>query len=236
VLRRVPALDPDTRANGPIVSGPIADGVILANERTSFDAGTARAVPTILGNNAAEGMFFAPNVPVTTLDQYRAALQKRFGNAAAEAATLWPAATDAEAHVAESLIVGDLEINASARRLARILAARGVPVYRYVLTKERAGKLPGHTEEQPYVWDAPAVTGLGQPAPPFDAGDQRVSELMLGAWTQFAKTGNPNGPGLAPWPRYDAQADRFVVFADPPTTGTSFRTAQLDFIARTLGR
>jgi para-nitrobenzyl esterase len=62
---------------------------------------------------------------------------------------------------------------------------------------------------------------------------------MMGAWVQFAKTGTPNGPGLAVWPVYTARTDTFMTFGSPTGsgsatgTGTGFRTAQLDFIGRT---
>jgi para-nitrobenzyl esterase len=40
-----------------------------------------------------------------------------------------------------------------------------------------------------------------------DAEDKKLGELMRGYWTQFAKTGDPNGPGLPRWPVYDPKAD-----------------------------
>ena len=236
LLHRAPALDPDTRSDLPITLGPIADGYVLQDERATYAAGKQNIVPIIVGNNASEGSFFARGVPVKTLDMYAAALQKRFGAAAAEARTLWPAATDADALAAESTIVGDLDINTGVRKMAIAMAQHEPGVYRYLFTRARAGKVPGHTDELPYVFGTPTVNGLGLPGPPFDAVDAAVSETMLTLWTNFAKTGNPNPPGTAVWPPYTVKDDRFIVFGDTTTTGTNFRGPQLDFLHRTVGR
>jgi carboxylesterase type B len=40
-----------------------------------------------------------------------------------------------------------------------------------------------------------------------NAEDKKLVDLMTGYWAQFAKTGNPNGPGLPQWPVYDPKAD-----------------------------
>jgi para-nitrobenzyl esterase len=220
----------------PITLGPIADDVVLPDERATYAAGKENIVPIIVGNNVNEGSFFARGVPVKTLAMYDAALQKRFGVAALQARLLYPASDDAGALAAESTIVGDMDINTGVRKVAIAMARHEPAVYRYLFTRARAGKPPGHTDELPYVFGTPTVSGLGQPGPAFDATDNHISEVMETMWTQFAKTGNPNPPGTNAWPAYTVGTDRFIVFGDSVSTGTAFRTAQLDFLDTTVGR
>jgi para-nitrobenzyl esterase len=40
---------------------------------------------------------------------------------------------------------------------------------------------------------------------------QKLSRVMMGYWTNFAKTGDPNGPGLPEWPKFDLNDQKLEV-------------------------
>ena len=50
-----------------------------------------------------------------------------------------------------------------------------------------------------------AITGAGPEA-------RALSDQLAGAWVAFAKTGNPNHPGIPDWPAYTAEARATMVF------------------------
>ncbi|MEA2527108.1 MAG: para-nitrobenzyl esterase [Thermomicrobiales bacterium] len=109
------------------------------------------------------------------------------------------------------------------RRLA--LAADG-PVWRYLYTHQiendpDVAKLRAiHIADEAVLWHDPngirvvrLINGLG-PAPSpyvFTPAEEDLSARMTDAWTNFAKTGDPNGPGVPAWPRYDAAGERTLV-------------------------
>ncbi len=45
--------------------------------------------------------------------------------------------------------------------------------------------------------------------------DVEVAKAMVSMWVQFARTGNPNVPGLVEWPPYDAATDRYLRIGKP---------------------
>ncbi|HEU0049651.1 MAG TPA: carboxylesterase family protein, partial [Nitrososphaera sp.] len=66
-----------------------------------------------------------------------------------------------------------------------------------------AGAEPGaygarHASELPYVFRQ--LTEHGRPAP--TPKDEALSDMMRTYWTNFAKTGDPNGTALPKWPAY----------------------------------
>ncbi|MEO6081405.1 MAG: carboxylesterase family protein [Steroidobacteraceae bacterium] len=47
---------------------------------------------------------------------------------------------------------------------------------------------------------------------PYDAVDRAVSQTMQNYWTNFAKTGDPNGSGLPRWPRFTPDKRAYIEF------------------------
>ena len=45
-------------------------------------------------------------------------------------------------------------------------------------------------------------------------------------WTNFAKTGDPNGAGVAAWPAYDPIQERYLVLDDTPQAAAAYHVAQ----------
>jgi para-nitrobenzyl esterase len=93
----------------------------------------------------------------------------------------------------------------------RKAAQRDAPVYQYYFTWRspvREGKLRTfHTLEIPFVFDivdeCKSMTGSGEDR-------YALATKISGAWTAFARTGNPNHAGLPHWPAFD-EAKRAVM-------------------------
>ena len=49
---------------------------------------------------------------------------------------------------------------------------------------------------------------------PTDEVDERLTDIVMDYWVQFARTGNPNLPGRPEWPRYTAAEPRVMELGD----------------------
>jgi para-nitrobenzyl esterase len=81
------------------------------------------------------------------------------------------------------------------------------PTYQYEFTRSTPGHPPVHESDVRFVWD-----GLGNEAS--DASARQLADTIETYWTNFAKTGNPNGPGLPEWPKYDAARKPYMDFTN----------------------
>ena len=107
-----------------------------------------------------------------------------------------------------------------ARFTAASFAAQGLPAYEYrfsyVATSMR-GQWPGapHATEIPYVFD----TVRAKYGKDLTEQDEAIARAANAYWANFARTGDPNGPGLPPWPRFTGTDSRVMRLKTDPRAG-----------------
>ena len=207
----------------------VVDGYFLPKSgRDIYAAGEQAQVPLLAGWNADESRVystFGSNRP--TAKTYEADVRKEYGSLADDVLYLYPAGSDAEALKSKGDLAGDRFIISSTWKWIEMQLRTGnSPVYRYQF--DRAVPVtPGfivngspataadvgaaHASEIPYVFGALDSKG---PGVQWEDGDRKLSDLMETYWSNFAKTGNPNAPGLPEWPRYDGASGYPVMHLD----------------------
>lgn len=189
-------------------AGPIQDGkIVVMSPETAYRAGKVAPIPVIVGANSADMAFSRAR----TIDEAIAPLG---GDRAAALAAYDPDRTGNAALVGERVAM-DATMIEPARFVAASVAAGGQDAYvyrfSYVAYSMRDDWKSGapHATEIPYVFDTvPAKYGSR-----LAAQDMAVAQVMNGYWVNFAKTGDPNGPGLPAWPRYEAGARQLLDFS-----------------------
>lgn len=169
-------------------------------------------VPIIIGGNASE--FPAPG----SLPELRTSMADWFGDLAPEAWRLYGIAGD-RAPAPDPVYgdAGDQWGSDQSFRIPGILhgewhQAAGNRVWEYEFDRAIAPHpRVQHSSELAYVFGNFLRKG-GMVTGEFDAADRRLSDVMLGYWTNFARHGDPNGAGLPAWPAFDATQRRFMRF------------------------
>jgi para-nitrobenzyl esterase len=212
----------------------IVDGWVLPEEiRAIFARGRQNDVPVIVGSNANEmTSLTAPATIPQTIDAYRQRVESQYPGRGTEFDRFYPVAGDEAVPDAYLDIMRDVTFTVQMRTWARMTATGRSKAFWYYFT--HSPPIPNskymrafHAAEIAYVFGNINRFGLS----PRDT-DRRLSETMAGYWVNFAKTGDPNGPGLPAWPVYNTTDDHYLELGPVIRPGKRLLRDQLDFLEK----
>ncbi|HEY1579518.1 MAG TPA: carboxylesterase family protein [Terracidiphilus sp.] len=206
------------RTKGAVGFAPVLDGKFLTEPvPDTYAAGKQAHVPLLAGWNADEGGPVAKTVP-----GWKEYATKQFADRADEFLKLYPGDTDEQVVRSATDFSGDQFIAFGTWKWLEAHRKTGdSPVYRYhfelaaLPSKYHPGTHAFHSDDIEYVFGT-LDTRPGETVRP---EDRELSEAMMTYWTNFAKTGDPNGLGVPNWPKYDNTDNSLIHLNIPITSG-----------------
>lgn len=198
----------------------VLDGWVLPRTpQAAFAKGTEQPVSLIIGNNGREASVFrgASGAPLPADQGPLKTLRISYGNLA----PLAMAAYTIDAHTGRTAAadewLNDALMTCPSAAMATLNAAAGRPSFLYRFLRSIPGKGESelgsfHSLELPYVFGAlrhPVWSWL-----PFAKLDDTLAAAIGSYWTNFAKTGDPNGGGLAQWRPYTRASEQYMEFGN----------------------
>jgi para-nitrobenzyl esterase len=211
----------------PTETTPVLDGkLVTETAETAYKARRQPRVPLLLGSNSADTA--GNRIKAATKEE----LFARFGQWSAQAKAAYDPDGTTDLAALISRANDDFGQAEPARFAANAFAANGSPVFLYRFSyvqaamRERLQAGAPHGGEIGYVFDTLSSGRGGAPTPE----DQAVARMAQGYWVNFARTGDPNGPGLPAWPRHDPGKDLIFDFRLDGSAGAGPdpRKARLD--------
>lgn len=195
----------------------LVDGEILPGQmQTRLEEGDFPEIPILMGNNHDEWTWFisfgelASGEPMAAED-YESSFVLRFGEeAAAKIVEEYPLEDFPSPSIAAATAGTAGNFVCPSQRVMKSVAG-SVPLYVYEFMDDEAPfyfpevSFPygaAHTLELQYLF--PRYHGAAGEPKPLGSAQQELADAMVGYWTNFARTGDPNGSALPDWPQWSA--------------------------------
>ena len=221
------------------------DGYVLDEQPPEvFSSGAQARVPVMLGFLADEDEQFFPVTEAVTEAQLDEFLTFVAGQRAAELKAQYDMA-DLTPGELKGVISTDIYIALGMQRWAEYQDAIGQPTYLYYMDhippafhiympEQPFLDLPGgprsggayHSGDLALVFGSTDKVGYD-----WTDDDRAVSEHMVRYWTNFAKTGNPNDPGVTEWGAFTRDSLNTQVINVSPATVSGVKTRILDILS-----
>ena len=232
---------------------PTVDGYFLNQFPIDvFEAGKQAKVPLLVGWNADEVPALAfYRLKRATPANFRKRVSRIYGDDADEVLKYYPVTTKAEAKIAGSKLGSDWLINYGTWRLAELHAKSKAPVYRYLFDQPHPGLTSKTINDGSFFQIIlkklinNAITGSAFHAAEIEYAlgnldvqrnyawkpeDYTVSKHMQNYFSNFIRTGNPNGDttaDLVKWPELDvSKKSKFLRIGLHPQVETESDTTK----------
>ena len=214
-------------AGGPLAFQPVVDGTALPQSPLdAIAAGSAASIDVLTGTNLDEMRLFTTMDPATArIDDATLLAQcdEIFGAGAGEAAVGIYRAARSDAPVADvwNAVLSDRVFRVPAVRMAerhRACGAGATYMYLFTWATPAFGGVLGacHALEIPFVFNVLDGPGVAMFTGPVGDDMRTLALAMHDAWAAFARSGDPNHPGLPAWPVYEeAERPTMVLGASP---------------------
>ncbi|KAF3019790.1 hypothetical protein E8E14_012053 [Neopestalotiopsis sp. 37M] len=225
----------------PLIFKPALDGYVIPMKYIDqMKAGPANDVPLITGNTKDESG--AATNTNYTVDQYTEYCTEKYGNLSSRYFGLYP--------VDDNATLGDMAWNAAARDTSLVsswayangwIESAESPFYTYYWDHAPPGQTQGAFHQSEIMYALNALYANGDQYP-FTEEDFAIAKKMTAYWTNFIKTGNPNGNSnstsgdLDHWYPNDGSSNYVMHLGDGWGNHTLAKDEQVSFIMDYFGQ
>ena len=210
---------------------PVIDGYVLPEPIPQiFEKNNQNNVILMTGWNEDERFN-----PLTSMAEFNKQVESKYSSHAAKIFNYYPSTNEAESIESQKALGRDETFGISNYAWAKIQSHGKNKAYLYNFLRKPPAEgdfvVYGafHTAEVPYAFNT--LQYFNRPLQP---SDYALGELMSSYWTNFAKTGDPNGKGLPVWPAFDEVKAMVMTFDEKSSAKPFARKEAMDTLYEIL--